>query len=371
MINSKKIVDNRSKKQVDLNSVFTIFCLTLAFTLTILLSFGARFLFRPTFDDAFWGDLAVSASLCVYCLYFGVPEGKNAYQKKEGGRYQKAVTSFKDARSQVTHNDFAFTQWLQKYYEKNKLDFFKAVLSSHGNINSQVLDLDQHEIDKLRNPYKKEWKDTEFEGRKTTYFRSLDERQIKTIKDIFSGRINFARIPDDFFKTMNGKVVTSEYARQAEANKKHTLGYVLMIVGRLILIFFIAFVFNAFALQVSKAENGEEVLQRTVSTISRLWTMASSFVYGFSLGRIMVLDESATIEYKARVNLEFLSDKNFKPLNEEEEAKKEYDRWEKQQEEAKASVITPTLVSNGNALPYNDSEDKKGNEENGQERILD
>lgn len=366
---NKKVVDNRSKKQVDLNSVFTIFCLTLAFTLTILLSFGARFLFRPTFDDAFWGDLAVSASLCVYCLYFGVPEGKNAYQKKEGGRYQNAINTFKDVRGQVTHNDFAFTQWLQRYYEKNKMDFFKAVLSSHGNINAQVLDLDVHEIEELRNPYKKVWDETEFKGRKPTYFRSLDDKQIKIVRDMFSGRINFSRIPDDFFKTLNGKVVTSEYARQAEANKKHTMGYVLMILGRLILIFFIAFVFNAFALQVSKAESGEEVLQRTVSTISRLWTMASSFVYGFSLGRVMTMDESATIEYKARVNKEFLDDKDFKPISEEDEAKRQYEKYEKEQQAIKDSVITPTIVETPKELAYND----KGKEvkEDGQERILD
>lgn len=366
-----KPIDNSSKKKADLNSVFTVLCLSLAFVLTILLSFGARFLFRPTFDSAFWGDLAVSASLCVYCLYFGVPEGRNAYQKKEGGRYQNCVNSFKGVRENVAHNDFAFTQWLQRYYEKNRTDFFKAVLSSHGNINSQVLDLDVHEIEQLRNPYKKDWSETEFKGRKVTYFRSLDDKQMQIVRNIFSGRINFARIPDDFFKTLNGKVVTSEYARQAEANKKHTLGYVMMILGRLVLIFAIAFVFNAFALQVSKAESGEEVLQRTVSTISRIWTMASSFVYGFSLGRIMVMDDCATIEYKARVNKEFLDDKDFKPISEEEEAKRQYEEYERKKEEAKANVITPEVsVSNAIALPYNKEEEMKGSEKDGQERIL-
>ena len=219
-----KYIAKKSGRGIDLNTAFTAFCLTLAFVLTILLSFGARFLFRPNFDGTFWGDFAVSCALCVYCVYFGVPEGKNHYHKKENGRYQKAVSAFESAREQVVRNDFAFTQWLQRYYEKNKLDFYKAMLSSHGNINVQVLDLDMREIDKLSQPYKKVWDDTEFNGRAPTYFRSLDERQIRLVKDMFEGKVSFSRIPDDFFKTMNGKVVTSEYARQAEENKKRSWG---------------------------------------------------------------------------------------------------------------------------------------------------
>lgn len=346
----------KNKKSADMNSILTAFCLTIAFALTILLSFGARFLFRPQMDGTFWGDFAVSSALCIYCVYFGVPEGKSFYQRKECGRYQKAINLFKEAREKVLGNDFAFTQWLQKYYLKNKSDFYKAILSSHGNINEKVLDLDYHELTRLKNPYKKVWDDTEFSGRKPTYFRSLDDKQIELVRSIFQGKVKFERIPDDFFKTMNGKVMTSEYARQAEINRKNTLSYVFMIVGRLILVFAFAFVFNAFGIQIAQAGSGEEVMQRTVSTISRLWTMASSFTYGFSMGRIMVMDTSSTIEYKTRVNNEFINDKTFKPLSEEDEAKKEYDEWERKQEEAKRNVVQAVPV-----LSYND---EKG-EQNG------
>ena len=353
--NDKITFNTKGKKSIDLNTIMTVFCLSIAFVLTILLSFGARFLFKPSFDSAFWGDLAVSSALCVYCLYFGVPEGRNFYQKKENGRYQNALNQFKDIRTQVGGKDYAFTQWLEKYYQSNKRDFYRAVLSSHGNINYQVLDLDIHEIDLLRKPYKKSWEETEFKGRKDTYFRSLDEKQIKLVQNIFAGKVTFARIPDDFFKTMNGKVITSEYAKQAEENKKRQATYFIMILGRLIMIGVIAFVFNAFALEISKAEGGEEIMQRTISTVSRVWTMASSFVYGLSLGRVMVLDDSRTIEYKARVNAEFLADKDFKPLNEEELAKAEYDKYSKEMEEAKKNIVQPTLV-----LPYNEEAKNKG-----------
>ena len=351
--NQKPTTSYKSKKTADMNSILTAFCLTIAFILTILLSFGARFLFRPQMDSTFWGDFAVSSALCVYCIYFGVPEGKSFYQRKEGGRYQKAINLFKEARDKVVGNDFAFTQWLQKYYLKNKSDFYKAILSSHGNINDKVLDLDYHELELLKNPYKKDWDGTEFNGRKPTYFRSLDDRQIELVRSIFQGKVKFERIPDDFFKTMNGKVMTSEYARQAEINRKNTLGYIFMIMGRLVLVFAFAFVFNAFGIQIAQASSGEEVLQRTVSTISRLWTMASSFAYGFSLGRIMIMDASATIEYKARVNSEFVNDKNFKPMSEEEEAEEEYNKWQKEQEDAKRNVVQAVAV-----LPYNNEEVK-------------
>lgn len=340
----------------DKKTVFTILCLTLAFVIVILISFGVNLVLRPLNSEEFLSDLALSFALCVYCLYFGIPEGKNLYQKKEKGRYKNALANFELVRSKVKSQDIAFNQWLNKYYEENKKDYLISILTLHGNINPYVLDLDYYELDNLKKPYKKSWEDTEFEGRKDTYFRSLNEEQIEVIKNIFNGKIKVEKIPNDFFKTINGKIILNEYIEQSRATKKNTLSYALLIFYRIIMVFAFAFLISIFGFQIASygGDNlAQEVVSRVIQMISRIWTMLSSFIYGFAVGKIMVMKESRLLEYKTRVNELFLSDTTFTPLSEEEIAKNEYEKYEN-------SVVKGEII-NTPALEYKEeNNDTKG-----------
>ena len=193
----------------DKKTIFTIFCLSIAFVLVILISFGVNLFFQPLNSSEFLTNLAISFALCVYCLYFGLPEGKNLYQKKQNGRYKIALINFQEIRKKAKIRDNEFNQWLEKYYQENKKDYLVAILTLHGNINPYVLDLDYSELDNLNKPFKKSWEGTEFEGREDTDFRSLNDDQIKIIKEIFEGKIKVEKIPNEFFKTINGKIILS------------------------------------------------------------------------------------------------------------------------------------------------------------------
>ena len=85
----------------DKKTIFTIFCLSIAFVLVILISFGVNLFFQPLNSSEFLTNLAISFALCVYCLYFGLPEGKNLYQKKQNGRYKIALINFQEIRKKA------------------------------------------------------------------------------------------------------------------------------------------------------------------------------------------------------------------------------------------------------------------------------
>lgn len=339
-MNKEKIKGVYKEYFSDRKSIMTIFCLSIAFLLVILMSFGVSFIFQPNIDNGWWSDLAITFALCVYCLYFGIPEAKELYKKKKDGRYQRTKISFVNIRQQVATRDEDFSQWLEGYYQKNKRDYYYSLLSLHGNINKYVLDLDYNELDELLHPYKKNWDNTEFKGREDTYFRTLNVDQVNMIKNIFNGKVGVEKIPDDFFKSMDGSVITSEYVEQARKTRKETAQYVMLIAYRVIAVFVFALVFSIFGMQVSQEEiTGAVILERIINTISRLWTMISSFTYGFAVGKIMTMNEANKLEYKTRVNTEFFNDKDFKPLSTEELAKKEYEEYEKK-------VVIPEVLDN-------------------------
>lgn len=315
----------------DKKTIFTIICLTFVFVLTILMSFGVSLFFRSIKSEEFWSDLAISFVLCVYCLYAGVPEATNFYKKKTGGRYQNTLNDFLAIRDKNGKRDNEFNQWLDGYYKESKKDYFKSILTLHGNINPFVLDLDYYELDNLKKPFKKNWDDTEFKGRKDTYFRSMSDEQIEIVKEIFEGKINVSQIPSDYFKTYDGHIINSEYVYQSKVKKKNTMAFMLLVFYRILFVFAFAFVFAIIGFKIADygGNVGAEVFKRVITAISRVRTMLTSFVYGFSLGKLMVEKDCDILVFKTKVNKLFDNDKDFKPLNEDELAKAEYEEYEK------------------------------------------
>lgn len=330
----------------DKKTIMTMVAMSFAFLFVILLSVGIQFTFRDFNDTNFWTDLAINFALCVYCLYFGIPEAKNLYEKKKDGRYQVATIKFFQVRDINNKKDVEFNQWLDKYYKESRKDYFNSILSIHGIENTQVLDLDFYEIDELKNPFKKCWNETEFKGREDTYFRTLTEEQIAVVKAIYRGEIKVDKIPNDYFKTINGRLVSSEYIERQREQKRQTRKYALLIGYRVLMVFMFAFVFALFGWEQVEGSN---VLESIISLIFRLWTMISSFTYGFAVGKVMTTDKCNVIEYKLRVNQLFINDTGFKALSEKELAKKEFEEYEKSKVVVELEPINNKTIMIGGA----------------------
>ena len=312
----------------DKTTILTIVALTLALILTILLSFGTNFYFKQA-DKNFWTDNAISFALCIYCLYFGIPEAKALYMKKDGGRYKVSMTNFEDIRRETSKRDNEFNQWLKKYYKTEKRQYLNQILSLYGIANEQVLDLDINEVDNLLKPYKKCWKDTEFKNRPDTYFKTLSKKQVSIIKDILKGKITVEQFPNDYFKTYKNRAISSAYIEQSKAHKRNNLTYAMLIAFRLSLALIISFIFTSIGFEIVDGGSAEVIMSRVIITLSRLWTMISSFTYGFGLGKIMVMNDASAIEYKTNINKLFVDDKDFVALSEEDLAKQEYEEYQK------------------------------------------
>lgn len=294
----------------DKTTVLRYVALSFAFILVIALSFGAKFFLQTEFDSAdFWGDFGLSAALCVYCLFIGMPEAKDAYRKKREGRYQTCMSEFRAVRGRVMPRDADFDEWLEVFYKEQKLDYYHQILTVNGITEYKVLDLDISEVEKLSQPYHKEW-----ESGAVTDFKTMTPDQIKVIERILRGKIKVKKIPNDAFKTTNGKIIANEYVSQSKQEGRDNMTYVGLIISRLVLMLAISFLLAIFGVELAKAEDAEQVLNQVIDTISRIWTMLSSYMYGFSIGRMMVTNECNRIEFKTRVNIRFESQSGTYPV---------------------------------------------------------
>lgn len=345
------MINNKEKKkfnigylmQKDTASIFTVFALTAVFVLVIILSFGTRFYFKPGVDESFWGDLAFAFALLIYCMYFGISESTRHYEKREGGEYQTAIADFKAIREKTKVKDFKFDQWLNEYYKKELKDYHIALITSKGSsINPYVLDLDYHEIDKLNRPFLKHWENTEFEGRKPTYFRTMTDKQLIVVQDIMRGKYSFPKLPDSYFKTYDTKASMSDYLEETKASKKDSLQTVMLVAYRIVLLFITNLVFAIFGIKMAQSSGAEQTLQNLYDMFSRIINMCSAFSWGFMVGRTIVKRKSARIRYKTLVNDKFESDKKFVAKTEEEVAKEEYDEYHKNVVDAE--IVEPETI---------------------------
>lgn len=296
----------------DKTTILRFASMSLVFLLVILLGFGVRFYVATSFDAAdFWGDLGFSMALCIYCMFLGVPEARDAYKKKIDGRYQKAIADFAEIRKSVLPLDEGFDEWLDKFYLDQRLDYFKQLLTVKGVNNYRILDLGLDELDSLKGKYEKTWDD----GTVTT-FKPMTDDQIELVRDILTGKIKVKKIPNDAFKTANGKIISNEYVTQSKRDQRNGITYAVLVAGRLLLMVLISVFLVLFGIKMSDASDKEEVLNQIIDTLGRLWTMVSSYMYGFSIGRMMVTNECDQIEFKTRVNHRFLNDSDFKTAQE-------------------------------------------------------
>lgn len=296
----------------DKTTILRFASMSLVFLLVILLGFGVRFYVATSFDAAdFWGDLGFSMALCIYCMFLGVPEARDAYKKKIDGRYQKAIADFTEIRKSVLPLDERFDEWLDRFYLDQRLDYFKQLLTVKGVNNYRILDLGLDELDSLKGKYEKTWDDGT-----VTAFKPMTDDQIELVRDILTGKIKVKKIPNDAFKTANGKIISNEYVTQSKRDQRNGMTYAVLVAGRLLLMVLISVFLVLFGIKMSDASDKEEILNQVIDTLGRIWTMLSSYMYGFSIGRMMVTNECDQIEFKTRVNHRFLNDSNLKSAQE-------------------------------------------------------
>lgn len=329
----------------------------------------------------FVANTSVLLFLGVYGLFFGEQEGGNLFKNIITGIYQTVRDKFLEIVDEIKRK--AYVDSLPDYivwrYEKDYQNTCHMKLLSVRVFDPSVCDLSDEQIEELKTKPIKISEDK--------HYSRLSEEQYNVVRAIKDGKIfvdyiddyNFFLVEDD----TNGKQLATRVKETSE--RKIKISWQQRI-SRIMMILLFAFVLAGFFFEVAQTIDPttmtpeelaaaqkalkEAKIQAVKDLLSRVSCLVVSIASGFNTARLLNLEDVFVLKYKISYNTVFvgcMDNKTFKPVDVESKAKAEFEKYEKEQEEAKAKVVTPEIVKDEEqpALLENNSHLIEGGQNNG------
>ena len=255
--------------------------------------------------------------------------GKNNNQLQPLSEYNIARQEFTKSRDMIQNDDLLFSgfaQWIEnKFEEQEQAKKDHRILRSVGIKDFAYLDLDYNELKSLL---------TQSMKKDNHYYKQLNKEQYETLLQVLGGktRIRFIKWTDYLSdKTYKEELEISEIlSKESQELTKFMTSSVVskVIIGILIGAIFASIVFDAS--QRGDMSEKEVVWNTIINLIQRLFNATWSAFLGNKTGKDLNDRASTYLTYKAMVHKMYLKDKEFKPLTEQELARKEWLKEEKE-----------------------------------------
>lgn len=216
----------------------------------------------------------------------------------------------------------AFDQWIKQVLEPHDLKSrYARLLRFQGIENHNYLNLSRENLEHLKKQPLK------MDG---IFYRQLSSKQYKTIIAILDGKqmINFVD-PSSYRKL--GKFDTDKTTSEKMANqqKKKSDTVLWSVITKSILVVAVGLVFGA----LIPTGQDQTIGQTLMKLFTRLFCFSSAGFMGFFVGCQINDIDAEYINEKIDVQCRYASDLAFKPLTEQELAKKEFAEYNKKQNE--------------------------------------
>jgi len=223
----------------------------------------------------------------------------------------RAKVDFYASVAKVNHA--SFRQWVKKVLQPRDIKEAKErKLASIGVEDNHILELSEAEIKGLIEPQK-------YGDR---FYKALTKEQIKQVIKIKRSS-GIKNLVDPTYYLTTGKVHEKGNISEQSGNedKKKALLLTWSVGSKLIVSIMLAMIFASF---VMEAIGEEELASAFMKLIQRLFTLANSSFFGYLIGCQTNDIDAYYIRLRIEAHIEFLEDKTFKPVNQQEEAKQEF-----------------------------------------------
>lgn len=285
--------------------------------------------------------LTVLGEVCLLMI------GQSYNEAQPVSKIAKARVAFDKSLDENVKNPVACDQWVRDVLEKkDQRDKYRRILRNAGLENMHYFELTRQELKQLMSQPM-----SRGAGGDKIYFRQLTKKQYRLIIDILDGKyvIDFVS-PDTYRKLSKIDVDKTTSEKLANQQKKKTYTVLNSVFTKTLIVLASGLIFGALVPTGDEQSIGETFLK----LFTRLFSFSSAGFVGFMLGgQINDIDAEYILE-KIDVHKRFASDKDFKPLTEQELAKKEFAEYVKEQ-----NAIEMDKIDLNNKIEY------KGASENG------
>ena len=271
--------------------------------------------------------LTVLGEICLLMI------GQSYNEAQAVSKIAKATVDFnKSLEINVSEKIVAFDQWVRAVLEPNdQKDRYKRLLRNAGLENAHYFELTRAELKQLlKQPISRG------SGGDKIYFRQLTKKQYKLIIDILDGNYTINFVSPDIYRKLS-KIDTDKNTSEKLANqqKKKVLTVLNSVFTKSLMVLACGLIFGALVPTGNEQTMGETFMK----LFTRLFSFTSAGFVGFMLGGQINDIDAEYIRDKIDVHKRFASDKDFKPLSEQELAKKEFAEYVKEQNKIEMGKI--------------------------------
>lgn len=256
-----------------------------------------------------WVRFVILAGIASYSMVVGQQIGDDISRNNKKGAFRSTLAKYARTCEDIdSQNYFAYFElWLEDFREKKiykkKCDYLK----DFGVYQKEVLDLDRSDLDMLKSPYKKSWKDTAFEGKyenDETFFFSYTDEQIEAIKFCLDGKIKVSKLTRNFFCSVYVQSDKDMWESAAKSSQKKglTIGY--NYVYKLVTMFITSFIMTGLVVG-QKDIDIKTVMLRLIGTLGN---MLMALVWGIYIGFELVKIDTLYLDFKTDVLKQYLGE---------------------------------------------------------------
>lgn len=330
---SKAVYENKFNKYgITKKTVYSISGMLICIFLIIILSITqARFDTDLINTIGFWVDFAILTGLCIYGMISGQQTGDDVARNNPNGLFRTSLAKYAVSFNKVDALMlFAyFDEWLEFFRERKIRKKTEAFLKDYGIHQMEVLDLDMIEVENLKTPYKKEWRD----GKKETYFLSYTPEQIEVIKYCLAGNIKVSRLPRNFFVDAFYQSEKDMWESAANSGKKKSAFLGLNYTYRILTLLALSILSAGLVPGMNEDAGAAEIW---LGLAKRIFCVTTAFLWGIFIGFEMVKIDVAYIDFKRDVLNQYHQEYELKvyvPETLEERAKELYEKQQAKNEE--------------------------------------
>jgi hypothetical protein len=297
-------------RKILLGSTSILLCIVLiAICSFIPFVFNPESLSKPSF----WFNEALIVAITIFSLISALFIGQASNGQNEKSNIVRARNAFFDTVKKILNINY-FAQWIKKVLQPRDIQAIKErKMRLVGIEDFSVLELEYAEIKSLLEMPQK------YNGK---FYKGLSKEQIDTILKIKRKGIKIDLVDPDYYlsvKNLTDNRTISE--RSSKEGIKKGLFLTRSVIFKVLITIMVAVIFGAFVAEISDKGIGQEAIGQFVA---RLWALVSSSFMGYIVGCQINDIDAEYIEMRVNVQNMFLQDKEFKPIDTQEEAKQAF-----------------------------------------------